>query len=324
MYQIKPYLATLSLSVLCLSASLQAETAPQAIKVMLLTGRSNKHHNWKASSAVIHQHLLDAKIFQVDKIVTTPTGESLGDFAPIWSAYDVVVLDYEGEEWAEPTKTAFVEYMKNGGGLVTVHAANNTFPHWPAFNDIIGLGGWGGSKLHNPPLYPDDPAKHSSRNERWGPRVYWQGCQAVHDHTPGRATHPPRHDFIMTNRNPSHPIMQGLPEMWLQAQDEIYSNLRGPAKNLTILATAFANPAMQNASPFNEPILFTVRYGKGRTFQTTLGHVGTKEGNDASSINNVSFISTLQRGTEWAATGSVTLPVPDDFPNAYQTSVRSR
>jgi len=34
------------------------------------------------------------------------------------------------------------------------------------------------------------------------------------------------------------------------------------------------------------------------------------------------FITTIQRGTEWAATGKVTLPIPDDFPNAEKTSSR--
>ena len=31
-----------------------------------------------------------------------------------------------------------------GGGFVSVHAANNSFPAWPAYNRMIGLGGWGG------------------------------------------------------------------------------------------------------------------------------------------------------------------------------------
>ncbi|MEI8641372.1 hypothetical protein P4S68_10995 [Pseudoalteromonas sp. Hal099] len=34
--------------------------------------------------------------------------------------------------------------MKNGGGFVSVHAANNSFPEWFEYNQMIGLGGWGG------------------------------------------------------------------------------------------------------------------------------------------------------------------------------------
>lgn len=126
----------------------------------------------------------------------------------------------------------------------------------------------------------------------------------------------------MTVRTHDHPITKGLPEMWLHASDEVYSGLRGPAMNMTILVTGFANPSLRGASPYNEPLLFTVDYGKGRIFHSTLGHVGARQNENAIPMRNVSFITTLQRGTEWAASGDVTIPVPDDFPHAYQTSVR--
>ncbi len=316
-------LLSLAALALAFSTPLATHAKDEPIDVMLLTGRSNKYHNWKGNSAAMEKHLNDAGIFNVDKVVTTPTGESLAGFAPNWAAYDVVVLDYEGEEWPEETKSSFVEYMKNGGGLVVVHGTDNSFPHWPEFNEMIGLGGWGGAGLHEPPLYPNNPEMRGGRNDASGSRVYWQGCQAVHEEgTQGGAFHPARHDFIMTNRTPEHPIMRGLPEMWLHADDEVYSRLRGPAKNMTILATGFANPAVRFSSPYNEPLLFTIDYGKGRVFHSTLGHVGANQDETVPAVNNVSFITTLQRGTEWAATGEVTLPVPDDFPHAYQTSVR--
>lgn len=316
-------LLSLAALALAFSSPFAIQAKEEKLSAMLLTGRSNKYHNWQGNSAAIEKHLLDAGIFQVEKVVTTPTGESLEGFAPEWSKYDVVVMDYEGEEWPEDTKSSFVEYMKNGGGLVVVHGTDNSFPHWKEFNEMIGLGGWGGAWLHAPKLYPDNPEKQAGRNASSGPRVHWQGCQAIHEEgTPGGAFHPGRHDFIMTVRTHDHPITRGLPEMWLQANDEIYSRLRGPAKNMTILATAFANPAINNASPYNEPILFTVDYGKGRVFHSTLGHVGANQDHTVPAVNNVSFIATLQRGTEWAATGEVTLAVPDDFPHAYQTSIR--
>lgn len=270
----------------------------------------------------MEQHLLDSGLFEVEKVVTTPTGESLEGFAPNWSDFDVVLLDYEGEEWPEDTKKTFVDYMKNGGGLVVVHGSNNSFPYWPEFNEMIGLGGWGGAGLHEPPLYPNDPSKQGSRNESWGPRVHWSGCQAVHDNSPGGAYHPRSHDFLITVRTADHPITKGLPEMWLHANDEVYSGLRGPAENMTILATGFADPALRGASPYNEPTLFTIEYGKGRVFQTTLGHVGAQQDHTVPAVNTVDFIVTLLRGVEWAATGEVTQPVPEDFPTAYKTSVR--
>lgn len=297
--------------------------AADKIKIMLLTGRSNKFHSWQGNSAAIRQHLEAARLFQVDTVVAPPPGADLSSFSPKWSDYQAVVLDYDGEDWAEPTKTAFADYIRNGGGLVTVHATNNSFAYWPEFLEMTGLGGWGGSDLYDPPLRPGDASRKGGRDERWGPSVHWSDGHAVHDEqSKGGTGHPPRHNFIITTRDFQHPITRGLPEMWLQADDEIYSNMHGPAKNLTVLATALANPAQRNASPRHEPVLFTVAYGKGRVFQTTLGHIGANQDANVPSVQNVGFIVTLQRGTEWAATGKVDQPIPDDFPTAYQLSVR--
>lgn len=304
---------------LCLATSV---VAADKIKVMHLTGQSNKYHSWEGLSDAINQHLESAGIFDVDMVVSPAGGEDLSSFSPNFSGYDAVVFNYDGAEWSEETKAAFVAYVKNGGGIVTVHGANNSFAYWPEFNKIIGLGGWGGPGLYDPALYPGEPEKQASRNEDWGPRVYWKGAGIVHDNSPGGTFHPSKHDFIMTNRTPEHPIMQGLPEMWLQASDEVYSNLRGPAKNLTILATGYADQKLRNASPHNEPMLFTVDYGKGRVFQSTLGHVGANDDSTVPAVRSVGFIVTLQRGVEWAATGEVTQPVPEDFPTAYETSLR--
>ena len=44
---------------------------------------------------------------------------------------------------------AIRNYVKNGGNLVIVHAANNAFADWPEFNAMIGLGGWGGDQEHD-------------------------------------------------------------------------------------------------------------------------------------------------------------------------------
>ncbi|MGE0405768.1 MAG: ThuA domain-containing protein, partial [Candidatus Korobacteraceae bacterium] len=65
----------------------------------------------------------------------------------------------------------------------------------------------------------------------------------------------------------------------------------------------------------DEPILLVVSYGKGRVFHTMLG-------NDVEAMRSVGFITTLQRGAEWAANGKVTIKVPSDFPRADKESLR--
>lgn len=275
-------------------------------KIMLLTGQSSIYHDWKKSSRIIEQILDETGLFDVDVVTTPGAGESMAGFAPAWSGYDAIVMDYDGDPWPEATNRSFSDYLSAGGGLVLVHAADNAFPDWPAFQVMAGVGGWRG------------------RDESAGPMLRWRDGSQVLDTGPGTATHPPQHDFSVVTRSPEHPIMQGLPAVWMQAHDELYSRLRGPANNVTILATARADPPLQNATGENEPMLMAITYGEGRVFHTTLGHVGPRDELPVATMSSVGFIVTLQRGTEWAASGKVTQPVPDDFPGPNAVSLRDQ
>jgi len=105
----------------------------------------------------------------------------------------------------------------------------------------------------------------------------------------------------------------------MHGKDELYSELRGPAENLTLLATAYSDPKPRGSGE-HEPVLFTIEYGKGRVFHTVLGHAGGEPRPPA--MQCAGFIVTLQRGAEWAATGQVTQAAPGDFPT--ESEVRSR
>jgi hypothetical protein len=290
--------------------------AQSQIKVLLVTGQSSRFHNWEVSSAVVKRQLEATGRFAVTVRTSPPQGaepnQDMSSFAPSFNEYQAVVLDYEGFEFALPVKEALVTYVRNGGGLVILHAADNAFPAWPEFNEMTGVGGWGG-------VTPG----YKSRTEESGPKLRWRDGRMVLDpDTPGVAQHPKPHDFLMTVRAPTHPIMRGLPPIWLHAADELYSNLRGPARNVTILATAMAPLSMPGGTGEHEPIVMTIAYGKGRVFHNTLGHVGVKDKEPIASMNSVDYTVLLQRGTEWVATGRVTLPIPADFPTAERVSVR--
>jgi type 1 glutamine amidotransferase len=274
------------------------------IKVMILTGQCNQYHNWPVSSAAIRRMLDDTGLFDVTVVTSPAKGQNMSGFEPAFAGYGAVVMDYEGDDWPEATRQAFVDYVRGGGGLVLVHAADNAFPKWPEFLEMSGVGGWGG------------------RDESWGPKVRWRDGKMVLDSTtPGNAMHPAKHDFLVVTRAPDHPIMKGLPAEWLQANDELYSQLRGPAKNLQVLATASAEPA-KGGTGDHEPMFMTIHYGKGRVFHNTLGHVGPKDVAPVPSISSVGYIVSIQRGVEWVATGKVTQKIPADFPTATQTSLR--
>jgi HEAT repeat protein/type 1 glutamine amidotransferase len=288
------WLCVLMLVVLCFAPIKALQAAP--IKVLIIDGQNN--HRWKETTPVMRKILEEAGLFEVDVATSPPKGESIGAFKPDFARYDVAVSNYNGGDWSKATQDAFVQYVRSGGGVVIVHAADNSFPKWPQYNEIIGLGGWGG------------------RNEESGPYMYWKDGMFVKDNGPGRGgTHGNQHAFQVINRDKEHPITAGLPAKWMHAKDEMYSLMRGPAKRMTVLSTAYHDPA-ERGTDRHEPILFIVRYGKGRVFHTVLGH-------GAYAMSCAGFIATLQRGTEWAATGKVTQKVPDDFPTAEEVRIRA-
>jgi type 1 glutamine amidotransferase len=300
---------------LSVSAALFAASsfAAAPLKVMLLTGQSNPYHDWTKSSPLVKTYLEQTSLFTVDVVVAPAKDVEQSDFAPKFSDYAVVVMDYETRDWPAATKQAFQDYVKNGGGLVTIHASDNAFPLWPEFNEMIGVGGWG--------MTPAGGVNARKASE--GLKLRFRDGHTVTEDSPGGYGHPPSHDFLVVTRAPDHPIMRGLPTSWMHAKDEIYSQLRGPAKNVEILATALADKKkFPTASGEDEPVLMTISYGKGRVFHTTLGHVGPKDKPPFLPLTSVDFVVTLQRGAEWAATGKVTQKIPADFPTPDKISLR--
>jgi type 1 glutamine amidotransferase len=269
-------------------------------KTLIITGQNN--HNWKASSPVLKQILDETGMFKAEIMITPDTSGDMNTFNPDFSKYKLVVLDYNGESWSDKTNAAFLDYVKNGGGVVVYHAADNSFPAWKEYNEMIGLGGWG------------------NRNEKDGPYVYYRNNILVTDTAAGTGgSHGKRREFIVKTRITDHPITKGLPVRWLHGTDELYSQLRGPAKNMQILATAFADSSAGGGTMRDEPMLMVISYEKGRIFHTALGHADEGGG---PAMQCVGFITTLQRGAEWAVTGNVTQPVPSDFPSTAGVVLR--
>ncbi|MEC8719321.1 MAG: ThuA domain-containing protein [Verrucomicrobiota bacterium] len=313
----------LLLGVLFTLTSISAQDKAK-LKALIIDGQNN-HGIWPKTTVMMKRYLEQTELFSVDveRTVFTWQGDDLipqwpvplkrptqalkepkadPNFAPPFAQYDVVITNFgwRAAPWPDATKSSLESYVDQGGGLVVVHAADNSFAEWPAYNQMIGLGGWGG------------------RDETFGPYVYYNAQdELVRDTSEGRGgSHGKQHEYLIQTRDADHPITRGLPMQWLHARDELYDRLRGPAEKMHVLATAYSDKETGGTGR-HEPMMMTIDYGQGRVYHTPMGHADY-------SMECVGFILTFQRGAQWAATGKVTLSdIPDDFPDAQTVRQRS-
>jgi type 1 glutamine amidotransferase len=287
----RTFLTTL-LALGCLVSALSA-TAADPLKLLIIDGQNN--HDWKTMTPPMKASLEATGRFKVD-VATSPDAKAAKSdwdtFRPDFSKYDVVLSNYNGQAWPKPVQEALEKYVANGGGLVVVHAANNAFQDWPAWNEMIGLG-WRDNGFGER-ITTDDDGKIVRTPKGEGPG----------------SGHGPQHAYKIVVRDSDHPVTKGMPQTWFHAQDELYHGQRGPAKDMHILATAYSDKS-KGGTGTNEPMIWVIPYGKGRVFTTVMGHVG---GGETKAIRCVGFQTVVARGSEWAATGKVTLPIPKDFP----------
>ncbi len=304
------------------------------IKVLIVDGVNN--HDWEVTTDAVRASLETAGIFEVtvstapeqrqlnsirksrdetlnegyaayDKLkreAFAPTKEKLEEewksWNPKFSDYDTVVLNYNGRDWNPETKKNFVEYVKNGGGVVLVHAANNAFGGWKEYNDIIGMG-WRKSSM----------GKAIKVDEKTG--------KEYSDEAAGNSSHGSMHPFQVTVRQQSHPIMKDLPAVWMHGKDELYHDMRGAASNMTILSSAYSDPKFKGTGK-HEPVTWEVGYGSGRVIVTTMGHVWQGQDN-MDSLYCAGFQTMIARSCEYVATAAVTIEKPAEFPTADKTSI---
>ena len=317
------------LSVLVLATAVLATAVPsraaepaEKVRVLIIDGQNN--HNWQQTTPVLKKDLEACGRFAVDVATSPPSAKPaplpkdatpeqqakhkealaalqveqravMEQFRPDLSKYHVVVSNYNGEPWGKELNDRLDARLKEGAiGYVVVHAANNAFTGWKEYNQMIGMG-WRGEKFGKRLKYDDG-----------GKAVV---VEAGKDQSSGHRYVGP---FVVTVRDAEHPVTKGMPREWMHVKDELYDNMRGPIENVHVLATAFSDGAKKGTWA-HEPMIWTVAYGKGRVFHTPMGH-------DAAAMRCFGFAATLQRGTEWAATGQVTIPLPQEFPTAEKPS----
>jgi type 1 glutamine amidotransferase len=248
-------------------------SGPPKIQALILTGQDA--HPWRESTPYLKSILEKTGIFEV-RVAEEIRGATIDSFRP----YDVLILNYSDEKfttpsWSQTTKDALLEYARTPGkGVVVYHHAAASFQNWPEYEKLAGC--------------------------------VWRTTDSHHA---------PVHDYQVDVRALGHPITQGMTAFQAKT-DELYAGLKcQPASALHVLATGFDDHALYALKPGakvpdgpsqDEPLIWTLNYGEGRVFATMLG-------NDMRALTTPGFIATFTRGTEWAATGKVTLPLPPEL-----------
>lgn len=273
----------------------------KVIKVLIVDGFSN--HDWKQTTDVTKWILEETGRFKV--YVSTIPVDSMERLT--WTAqfdkYDVVIqntnnIHNPGLRWPLQAEKALENYVKEGGGLYILHSANNAFPHWKQYDEMIGLG-W--------------------RKSTVGVALEIDADKKIVRHAPGEGKgtgHGDRFNALIHILN-RHPINKNYPAAWQTVNTEVYSFPRGPAKNLTILSYAYDSSGTKKMWP----VEWVVAYGNGRVYNSSLGHLWKGE-KFPPAYRCVGYQTTVIRATEWLATGTVTYPVPENFPTKDLSSLR--
>jgi uncharacterized protein len=267
-------IASLMCALATLADAQQPGPGPAKIATLIVTGQNG--HDWRGTTPLLRKTLEDTGKFEV-RVTEEFRGAGPETLAP----YDLVVLNYfeSGRpelRWGDRADNAFLDFVRSGKGVVIYHFAMAAFNGWTEYEKMSG-GNW----------------------------------------RPNNGHHSAPHNLVVDIKDQEHPITKGLKLSFPQTNDELYGNLRWqPTGSYHVLATAYDDHELYKASrtdarapqPLegpgaNEPMLWTVDYGKGRVFVTALGHVGEN-------VQTPAFITTFARGAEWAATGQVTLPIP--------------
>lgn len=262
---LRPHLV-LALFALASPAAPQDLVSPEPIPVLLIGGANN--HDWEWTTPSLQRILEETGRFDVT--VTQTPSETLAD-AESLKAFRAFVLDYNGPRWGEPAESNFVAAVRAGTGVSVIHAADNAFPGWKEYEEIVAL-------------------------------LWREGTG-----------HGRFHPFDVKVTDADHPVTQGMPDMHMHA-DELYHRLVNcQDTDFRVLATAFSDPETGGTGQ-DEPMILVKTYGKGRVFHTPLGHVWRNVPASRASHRDPQFRRLVARGTEWAATGEVTLdPVPPNW-----------
>jgi len=248
----------------------RAEVDDRPLRVQIYAGNeAHKWHNWEKTTPAI-QALLEK-----DSRMQVRISHNIEDLAKLSRENtDVVVQNYVN--WQDPTvlsaesRSAFVKFLEQGGGLVLVHFANGA---WHFSLPMAEAAAW--------------PEYQKIVRRMWNHK--------------GKSGHDAFGRFSVRPTELSDPITAGLKPF--EVTDELYFRQEGEGAIEPLIT------ARSKVTGEDEPLAWTSTYGKGRIFQTLLGH-------SEQTYNTFEAREMLRRAVAWTAGRKVVplSPVSDPVP----------
>lgn len=297
-------------SVISLKAQIKNEIIGKGIAkqekmaVLIVDGFSN--HQWDTNTKYLKEILESTGKFKVSVSTCPNQKENKSEWEhwhPDFNAYSAIIqtcnniFKEDSLQWPNHVKQAFEKYVNEGGGVYMYHSATNAFKGWPAYNKMIGLG-W--------------------RNKDFGIAVTIDKNEKLKIIPKGEGEntgHGARSDVLITQIG-KHPIHKGMPKSWMAADIEIYRYARGPAENLEVISYA-----KDQKTGFDFPTEWVVKYGKGKVYCSTYGHLW-KNQVWPPSMRCAAFQQTIVRALQWLSGHVVDSTVEADFPTSKNIVLR--
>ena len=262
----------------------------EKLNILLVGGLITVEHQGRLITARLRELLEATGRFNV---VYT---EELRNIGPDYlEPYDALFIDYDGKffptessrRFGEKTEAAIFDFVAKGKGIVFYHSSVWVDAHWPdEWRKLLG--------------------GHCSMSEA------------------GRRC--PKDDLFVEVTDPDDPITKDIDAKWMNVFDDLFSPvIIHPEARMHVLCSIYddvefyrlpwwppkhhpvdiPDGKLENLPGINQytPVIWKNLYGEGRVFVTTIGHW--------EALDRFNFITMLVRGTEWAASGEVTLGKPD-------------
>jgi type 1 glutamine amidotransferase len=111
-----------------------APASEEPIRVLLLSGQSN--HDWKATTPELVEILGEGFAVDITEGPEALTARSLEPYDVVVSNWNAYGLEPAGAAWSEETREAYLDFVRQGGGHVVVHAGSSSFDDWEGYRRL--------------------------------------------------------------------------------------------------------------------------------------------------------------------------------------------